>query len=199
MSAAPSPTWSCSTRRPARSAPPRSRPTAATRPSASCSGLQILRRQSPPSASIVHGTTVGTNALLERKGARVGHHHHDRLPRRARDAPPRPPPHLGPVGRFRPRGRPRHAASRSHERTLADGSIRQPVDPAEPCRPWPATSCRTGAEALAIVFINAYANPANETGGPGRGRIGLAQRQHRLLQRRSCLRSASSNAPPPPR
>ena len=44
---------------------------------------------------------------------------------------------------------------------MADGTIRQAVDPAEV-----AAAVRRlldlGAEALAIVFINAYANPANE-------------------------------------
>ncbi len=41
-------------------------------------------------ATIVHGTTVGTNALLERKVARTGIITTRGFPRRARDAPPRP-------------------------------------------------------------------------------------------------------------
>jgi N-methylhydantoinase A len=36
-------------------------------------------------ATVVHGTTVGTNALLERRAD--GDHHHRRLPRRTGDAP----------------------------------------------------------------------------------------------------------------
>jgi N-methylhydantoinase A len=52
-------------------------------------------------ASIVHGTTVGTNALLERKGARIGLIT-TRGFRDVRDAPARPAQHLGSVGRFRP-------------------------------------------------------------------------------------------------
>ena len=35
----------------------------------------------------LHGTTVGLNALLERKGARGGPAHHRRVSRRARDSP----------------------------------------------------------------------------------------------------------------
>jgi N-methylhydantoinase A len=47
------------------------------------------------------------------------------------------------------------------ERTLADGTVHTPVDPSEV-----AAAARTlldlGAEVLAVVFINSYANPANE-------------------------------------
>ncbi len=74
-------------------------------------------------ATVVHGTTVGTNALLERKGARTGIITTRGLPRRAGDAPPRPAAHLGPVGHLRagraarpaPRGR-RARAGRRHGR-----------------------------------------------------------------------------------
>ena len=58
-------------------------------------GLDALGRVADFYA-IVHGTTVGTNALLERKGAKVGAHHHAGLSRRAGDAPARPAAHLGP-------------------------------------------------------------------------------------------------------
>ena len=86
---------------------------------------QRPRRRSaarPAIGSIVHGTTVGTNTLLERRGPQDRRHHHARLSRRAGDAPPRPPPHLGPVGRFRPDRRPRHAARgrRAHARRRHD-------------------------------------------------------------------------------
>ena len=62
--------------------------------------------------SIVHGTTVGTNALLERKGARIGVIATARLPRRARNATARSASNLGPLGRFYP-DRGRDSASRS--------------------------------------------------------------------------------------
>ena len=50
-------------------------------------GLQSDRARGGDAAiaEIVHGTTVATNAILEQKGAKVGLHHHQRLPRRARD------------------------------------------------------------------------------------------------------------------
>ena len=47
------------------------------------------------------------------------------------------------------------------ERTLADGSIRTPVDPARSARPR-SSSWTQGAESVAITFINAYANAENE-------------------------------------
>ena len=63
--------------------------------------------------SIVHGTTVGTNALLERKGARIGiittRGFRDVLEMRRRDRPQ----HLGTVGRFRARSPTATCGSRS--------------------------------------------------------------------------------------
>jgi len=122
-------------------------------------GLKRLDRVENLDA-IVHGTTVGTNALLERKGARLGlittSGFRDVLEMRRRDRP-----HTwGLWGDFEP------VASRElrlevPERTLADGTIRSAVAPGDV-----EAACRTllarGAEALAIVFINAYANPTNE-------------------------------------
>ena len=47
------------------------------------------------------------------------------------------------------------------ERVLGDGALRTPVDP-HAVENAARTLLERGAEALAIVFINAYANPANE-------------------------------------
>ena len=110
--------------------------------------------------AIVHGTTVGTNALLERKGARIGivttPGFRDCLEMRRRDRPNT----WGLWGDFIPVAT-REMRLEVPERTLADGTVRTPVD-AEAVR----AACREllakGAEALAIVFVNAYANPANE-------------------------------------
>jgi N-methylhydantoinase A len=110
--------------------------------------------------AIVHGTTVGTNALLERKGARIGlittPGFRDCLEMRRRDRPNT----WGLWGDFVPVAA-RELRLEVPERTLADGTIRTAVDVAAV-----RAACREllakGAEALAIVFINAYANPANE-------------------------------------
>lgn len=109
---------------------------------------------------IVHGTTVGTNALLERKGARIGvittQGFRDVLEMRRRDRPKT----WGLWGDFQPVAQRRYRIE-VPERTLADGTIRTPVDPADV-----VTAARhllaEGVEALAIVFMNSYANAENE-------------------------------------
>ena len=110
--------------------------------------------------SIVHGTTVGTNALLERKGARIGlittRGFRDVLEMRRRDRR-----HTwGLWGDFVPVVD-RDLRLEVRERTMADGTIREEIDPEE-AKEIARTLLSRGAEALAIVFINAYANPANE-------------------------------------
>jgi N-methylhydantoinase A len=110
--------------------------------------------------AIVHGTTVGTNALLERKGARIGLittlGFRDVLEMRRRDRP-----HTwGLWGDFVPVVD-RDMRLEVDERVLADGSIRTAVNPKE-IQAQARKLVAAGAEALAIVFINAYANPANE-------------------------------------
>ena len=111
-------------------------------------------------ATIVHGTTVGTNALLERKGARIGvittPGFRDVLELRRRDRPRT----WGLWGDFIPIAD-RDMRIEVPERTLADGSIRQAVD-----IPSVEAAARTlldkGAQAVAIIFINAHTNPENE-------------------------------------
>ena len=110
--------------------------------------------------SIVHGTTVGTNALLERKGARVGiittPGFRDTLEMRRRDRRNT----WGLWGDFSPVVD-RDVRVEVRERTLADGTIRDAVDPEE-VRAAAEALLAKGVTALAIIFINAYANPANE-------------------------------------
>ncbi len=124
--------------------------------------IEGLKRLGPIAGlgAIIHGTTVGTNALLERKGAKIGlittPGFRDALEMRRRDRP-----HTwGLWGDFTPIAS-REMRLEVPERTLADGTIRTAVDLAAV-----EAACRrlldAGAEALAIVFINAYANPANE-------------------------------------
>lgn len=110
--------------------------------------------------SVVHGTTVGTNALLERKGARVGlittRGFRDVLEMRRRDRRNT----WGLWGDFVPVVE-RDMRLEVGERTLADGTVREGVDEAE-VEAVARTLLDQGAEALAIVFVNAYANPQNE-------------------------------------
>ncbi len=114
----------------------------------------------PEVATIIHGTTTGTNALLERKVARTGiittRGFRDVLEMRRRDRPTT----WGLWGRFEPVV-PRDLRLEVDERTLADGTIRQPVDP-EQVKAAAEALLAKGAEAVAICFINAHANPHNE-------------------------------------
>jgi len=111
-------------------------------------------------ATIVHGTTVGTNALLERKGGKAGvlatEGFRDVLEMRRRDRPQT----WGLWGQFEPVV-PRERRVEVRERVLADGTIQTAIDPEE-VRKRARDLVARGAEAIAVTFINAYANPANE-------------------------------------
>lgn len=124
--------------------------------------IEGLRSKAEPKqiATVVHGTTVGTNALLERKGARTGiittKGFRDVLEMRRRDRPTT----WGLWGQFMPVV-PRDLRLEVSERVLADGSIRHAVDPAE-VKAQAQELLARGAKAVAIVFVNAYANAENE-------------------------------------
>jgi N-methylhydantoinase A len=110
--------------------------------------------------SIIHGTTVGTNTLLERRGPKIGvittRGFRDVLEMRRRDRRRT----WGLWGDFTPIAD-RDMRVEVNERTLADGSIRTAVDPAE-VRAAAKHLLDKGAASIAITFINAYANPENE-------------------------------------
>jgi len=110
---------------------------------------------------IVHGTTLFTNALIERKGAvtalvttegfrdavEIGREHrYDMYDLRME----RPAP-------LAPRRRRYEIA----ERVMADGTVLTPLDPA-PARALAERLVADGVEAAAICFLHAYANPEHE-------------------------------------
>ena len=112
--------------------------------------------------SIVHGTTVGTNTLLERRGPKIGvittRGFRDVLEMRRRDRRRT----WGLWGDFTPITD-RDMRFELNERTLADGSIRTPIDPDE-VQAAAKYLLDKGAASVAIIFINSYANAANERG-----------------------------------
>ena len=110
--------------------------------------------------TIIHGTTVATNSLLERKGAKTGlittEGFRDVLEMRRRDRPQT----WGLWGEFTP-VIPRNLRIEVKERTLASGIIETRIDREEL-----TTAVKRliddGVESLCIFFINSYANPSNE-------------------------------------
>ena len=111
-------------------------------------------------ATIVHGTTVATNALLERKGARTGlittRGFRDVLEMRRRDRPNT----WGLWGTFTPLI-PRDFRLEVDERVLADGTLLRPIEPDQVSQA-AQQLLEQGAESICVFFINAYANDHNE-------------------------------------
>jgi len=123
-------------------------------------GIRAVTADFAEVATVVHGTTVGTNALIERTGAPTGLittvGFRDVLEMRRRDRPQT----WGLWGRFEPVV-PRDRRLEVKERTLANGSIRAGVDAAE-VKTAAAHLLEAGAAAIAVIFINSYANADNE-------------------------------------
>ncbi len=112
---------------------------------------------------LVHGTTVGTNAILERRGARVallttaGFRDLIEIGRTKRNIPALFVPTFV---------RPRPVVERPlrfevHERMLADGTVLHRLDPAQAAPVLDAVAAAT-PDAVAICLLHAYANPAHE-------------------------------------
>ncbi len=110
---------------------------------------------------LVHGSTVATNALLERRGARTalvttaGFGDAIVIGRQARAQmyalePTRPEPLV-----------PQALRIEAAERIASDGSVRQPLDEAEVQRIASAVK-QTGAESVAICLIFSFLHPAHE-------------------------------------
>ena len=108
---------------------------------------------------IVHGTTVATNALLERKGARVAmlttEGHRDIIEMREGLKPERYNLRLAPPEALVPR----HRRIAVRERLRADGRVETPLDPGSLAA---AIEAVRGAEAVAICFLHAWRNPWHE-------------------------------------
>ena len=117
----------------------------------------LLRR----TERIVHGTTVATNAILERKGATVGllttEGHRDVLEMREGLKPDRYNLRLAPPEPLVPRRRRLGVA----ERLRADGAVETPLDPASLDRAVEALRGQ-GVDSVAICFLHAWRDNAHE-------------------------------------
>src|SRR3954462_14770291 len=123
-------------------------------------GLAVLETELAAVAALVHGTTVGTNAILERKGARcglittAGFRDVLELGRRTR------PNGYGMIGSFEALI-PREFRLEVPERIDAKGNVLIPLD-TDAVRAAMRRLLDLGAEALVISFMHSYANPAHE-------------------------------------
>ncbi|MBI4561514.1 MAG: hydantoinase/oxoprolinase family protein [Candidatus Rokubacteria bacterium] len=126
-------------------------------------GLAELAVAGPRVLRLVHGTTVGTNTILQQRGARValvttaGFRDLIEIGRTKRNIPalfnptfvrPKPPV-------------PRPLRFEVTERVLYDGSVLRPVNEAE-VRHLSARMAREEPEAFAVCLLHSYANPAHE-------------------------------------
>jgi N-methylhydantoinase A len=126
-------------------------------------GLAALGIASRDVRRVVHGTTVGTNAVLERRGARVavltteGFRDLIEIGRTKRNIPALFVPTFV---------RPKPVVDRRHrfevaERLGADGAVLRPLDMASVDQALDA-ALDGGAEAIAVCFLHSYLNPAHE-------------------------------------
>ena len=125
-------------------------------------GLDVLAPDAAPAASLAHGTTVVTNAIVEHRGARVGlvttrgfrdvleigrqsraHLYHLHLP-------PKPEPLV-----------PRRLRLEVTERVAADGTVLQPLAVDEIAELL-ETFRLDGVESVAVCLLHGYANPHHE-------------------------------------
>jgi N-methylhydantoinase A len=124
-------------------------------------GIDVLHDGGPWRVDLlVHGTTVATNAVIERSGADVAlvtsRGFRDVLELRRRDRPDL----FGLGGSHRPLV-PRHRVFEIAERVGPDGEIEEAPDP-EALAALAAEVAASGAGEVVVSLLNAYANPANE-------------------------------------
>ncbi len=128
-------------------------------------GLRLMLSEADASGSdvreVIHGTTVATNAIVERKGASTGlittQGFRDvleiarlRTPRLYDLTWRKPPPLV-----------PRELRREAAERVMSDGTVLKPLDE-ESVRDAVDILVRKGVSSIAICFINSFANPSHE-------------------------------------
>jgi N-methylhydantoinase A len=122
----------------------------------------VPKEKLPETSFFLHGTTVGINALLERKGSVVGllttAGFRDVLAMRRGT---RGEQMYDPLYQAEPELVPRRLRQPVVERMRADGTVDTPLDPAGIADALEVFEA-AGVETVAVCFINAYANPQHE-------------------------------------
>lgn len=125
-------------------------------------GLAALATETGPYASLAHGTTIVTNAIVEGRGAQVGFittrgfrdvleiARQNRTYLYRLDLPPKPEPLV-----------PRRLRQEISERVGPDGTVLVPLA-LEQLGPIIEGFKREGVESVAVCLLHAYANPAHE-------------------------------------
>ena len=123
-------------------------------------GLEEIGADIPDLGILIHGTTVATNAILERKGAVCGlittKGFRDVLELRRRDRPFT----YGLTGTFEPLIS-REFRLETDERTNAQGSVLKEVSEAE-VEALARTLLKSGVQGVVVSFLHSYLNPHNE-------------------------------------
>ncbi|MBU2548272.1 MAG: hydantoinase/oxoprolinase family protein [Proteobacteria bacterium] len=145
-------------------------------------GLAALAGADEPKPHVVHGSTVATNAVLTRTGARTallttaGFEDVLEIGRQTR------PELYALAGRRLPPLVPSERRFGLRERVLRDGRVEAPLDDDDVEAVIEAVRA-SGAESLAVCLLHAYANPVHEQRvGEQAGRLGLpVSVSHRVL------------------
>ena len=194
-SAGPSPTRSSSTA--ARCTPPRLRPRPPTSPAASWRRSRACSSGPGAEAGAVdgfaHGMTVGTNALLEERGARTALVATEGLHRPAGRRPPGPPAALSALraGARPARADARAALRRARARLRRRGGRRAPRRRGRPARRRAVreTRGRVGGRLPAVLVRRSGPRARRRRGAPR-----AAARRPRLAPRTRCCRSSASTS-----
>ena len=149
--------------------------------------------EAQPSTGVVHGTTVATNAVLERRGAR-DRARHDRRFRDVLELRRLRIPHMyDPFWRKPDAARPAPAAlrgQRARRRRRRRSSGRSTTTR---CAPSPAALHEAGVESVAVCLLHSYRYPEHEQ-RVGRSSARSCRRRRSRSRARSCASSASTSA-----
>ena len=123
--------------------------------------LEEVGTSGPQVKEVIHGTTVATNAIVEKKGARTGLSTTQGFRDVLEIARLRTPRLYDLTWRKPPPLVPRELRREATERMTTDGAVLTPLDE-ESVRQAAEALTKRGVSSIAICFINSFANPSHE-------------------------------------